>query len=71
MDTESLSPEMLKNCGDVALWDMISGHGGDGRGLDLMILVVFSNLNNSMILRKRNWPCAHKNCKSKASLPRQ
>ena len=27
MDTESLSPEMLKNCGDVALWDMISGRG--------------------------------------------
>ena len=33
-----------------ALRDMVSGHGGDGLGLDLMILVVFSNLNVSMTL---------------------
>jgi len=34
---------------DVALKDMIRGQGGDGLGLDLMILVVFSNLNDSVI----------------------
>ena len=28
----------------------IGGHGGDGLGSDLMILVVFSNLNDCMIL---------------------
>ena len=39
---------MFKNPGDVALRDMVSGHGGGGLGLDLMILVVFSNLNDSM-----------------------
>ena len=27
---ESLSPEMFKNWGDVALRDVVSGHGGDG-----------------------------------------
>ena len=46
---ESLSVEVFKNHGDVALRNMISGHGGVGLGLDLMILLVFSNLNNSMI----------------------
>ena len=34
----------------MALWDVVRGHGGDGLGLDLMILVVFSNLNVSMTL---------------------
>lgn len=34
-------------CGDVALRDMASGHGF---GLDLGTLVVFSNLNDSIIL---------------------
>ena len=33
---------------DVVLKDMVSGCGVDGLGLDLMILVVFSNLNDSM-----------------------
>jgi len=28
--------------GDVALRSMVSGHGGDGLGLDLVILEVFS-----------------------------
>ena len=38
----SLSPEVFKGCGGVALRDVISGHGGGGLGLHLMILVVFS-----------------------------
>lgn len=38
---ESPSPEFIKNCGDVAL--------GDGLGLDLVMLEVFSNLRDSMI----------------------
>ena len=35
--------------GDVALRDKVSGHGGGGLGLDLVILEVVSNLNNSII----------------------
>ena len=35
----SLSQEMFKNCGDVAL--RVSGHGGGELGLDLVILEVF------------------------------
>ena len=31
---------------DVALRDVVSGHGGDGLGLGLVILVVFSNVND-------------------------
>ena len=33
---ESLSLEAFKNCVDVSLWDMVSGHGRDGStvGLD-------------------------------------
>ena len=42
--------EVFKNCGDVALRDVGSGHGGDGLGLDLGILTVFSSLNDSIIL---------------------
>ena len=30
--------------------DMVSGHGGDGLGLDLVILEVFSSLNDPIIL---------------------
>ena len=45
----SLSPEVFENHGHVALRDVVSGHGGGGLGLDLGTLVVFSNLNNSMI----------------------
>ena len=43
---ESPSLKVLKKCGDVALGDMVSGHGGDGLGLDLKILEGFSNLND-------------------------
>jgi len=42
----SLSLEVFQNCGDVALRDVGSGHGG----LDRVILEVLSNLNGSMIL---------------------
>ena len=47
---ESLSLEVFKNHGDVALRDVVSGHGGDGLGLDWMILEVFSNVNDFIIL---------------------
>lgn len=41
---------MFKNHEDVALRDMVSRHGGNGLGSDWMILVVFSYLDDSMIL---------------------
>ena len=41
---------MLKNRGDVALRDVVTGHGGDGLGLDVVILVVFSHLSDSVFL---------------------
>lgn len=44
----SLSLEVLNNHSDVALRDTASGHGRGG--LELDIIVVFSNLHNSMIL---------------------
>ena len=45
---ESLSPEVFKNHGDVALGDMVSVHGGLGLGLG--ILKVFSSTNDHMVL---------------------
>ena len=36
--------EVFKNHGALALRDMVSGHGGDGLGLDLVILEVFPTL---------------------------
>ena len=36
--------------GDVAMRDTISGHGGGGLSLDLMVLDVSSNLNDTMVL---------------------
>ena len=48
-----LSLHVFKSLGDVALRDMISRHGGDGLGLDWMILVVFSNLNDALILNRK------------------
>ena len=47
---ESLSLEVFQNHGDVVLRDMVSEHGGDELGLGLVIIEVFSNLNNSVIL---------------------
>jgi len=41
------SLEVFMNCGDVALRDVVSGHG---LGLDWMILEVISNLSDSVIL---------------------
>ena len=41
---ESPSLEVLKNCGDVALRDVVSEHGGGELGLGFMILVVFPTL---------------------------
>ena len=43
-----MSLEMFRNCGGVALRDVVSGHGGEG--LDLMTSEVFSNLNDSVVL---------------------
>jgi len=47
---ESPLLEGLKNSGNVALRDVVRGHGGDELGLDLVILDLFSNLNDAMIL---------------------
>ena len=46
---ESPSLEVFKNCADVALRDVVSGHGGAGLELDLVILEDFSNLYDSVI----------------------
>jgi len=46
----SPSLEVFKNCGDVALRYVVSGHGGDELGLDWVSLEIFSNLHDSM-----NW----------------
>ena len=45
---EFLSLEVFQNCGVVALGHMVRRHGGNGLGLDLGILEIFSNLNDSM-----------------------
>ena len=45
---ESPSLEVFKNCADVALRDVVSGHGGGELELDWVILVIFSNLKNSI-----------------------
>lgn len=45
----SLSLKVLKNCGDVALRDVGSGHGGPGSGLEV-VLELFSNLSDYMTL---------------------
>ena len=47
---ESLSLEVFKERADVALRDVFSGHGGVGQRFDSMISVVYSDLNDSMIL---------------------
>ena len=45
-----LSMEVFKNHVDVALRDVVSGHGGGGLRLDKVILEGFSSFNDSMIL---------------------
>ena len=47
---ESPSLEVFLNHGDVALRDVVSGHGGDDLELDVMILDIFSSLSDTMIL---------------------
>jgi len=47
---ESLFLEVFKNLGDVALRDVVGGHGGSRLGLELVTLAVFSNLNDFVIL---------------------
>ena len=47
---ESSSQEVFKKCGDAALRDVVSEHGGDGLIVELDDLMVFSKLNDSMIL---------------------
>jgi len=42
---------VLQNHGDVALRDVVRGNGGDGWPTGLGVLVIFSNLNDSMILQ--------------------
>ena len=46
----SPSLEVFQNHGDVALRDVVSGHGGGGLTLDKVILEGFSSFNDSMIL---------------------
>ena len=46
----SPSLEVFQNHGDVALRDVVSGHGSGGLGLDLVDLkYIFSNLNDSIL----------------------
>jgi len=40
--------EVFRNCGDVALRDVVSGHGGDGLMAGLDALRGFSTLNDSV-----------------------
>ena len=47
---ESLSLEVFRKHVDVALRDMVSGHGGDGLTVRLGDLCGFSNLIDSKIL---------------------
>lgn len=47
---ESPSLEVLQDHGDVALEDVVTGHGAGGEGLGLGMLVVFPKLNDSLSL---------------------
>jgi len=44
------NPGVFKQWGDVALRDMVSGHGGMGWHLDWVILVIVSTLIDSVVL---------------------
>ena len=39
----------------MALRDMVSGHGGGGLGLDMMVLEVFSSLHDSKLNYQNVW----------------
>lgn len=43
---EGIAPSWERSCA----WTWLSGHGGDGLGLDRMVLDVLSNLNGSVYL---------------------
>lgn len=43
-------PGDVQECGDVALGEMVGGHGEMGWGLDLVVWQVFSNLNGSLMV---------------------
>lgn len=43
-----ISLEAFEERGDAVLRETVSGHEGDGLRLDLLIIVVVSNLSNSM-----------------------
>ena len=60
---ESPSLEVFQNCGDVALRDVGSGHGGNGLGMDLVILEVFSNRNDPVIQRLQERQISEKCCR--------
>jgi len=47
---ESLFLEVFKKCRDVAMREMVSGHGGDGLTVGLDNLRGLFNLNDSMFL---------------------
>lgn len=42
---------VLKKSRDVVLRDVIRGHDRNGLGWDLVVLVVFSNFSDSVVLR--------------------
>jgi len=51
---KSPSLEVFEEHGDVSLRAMASEHGGDGLMVGKMVLVVFSNVNDSMFLCRYN-----------------
>jgi len=48
---ESVSLEVFKNCEDVALRDVVRGHGVMGWLFDCVVLEVFYDLNDSMVIQ--------------------
>ena len=54
----SPSLQVFKKHGDVSVRETVSGHGGDGLMVGLVIVEVFSNLSNSMVLYQAQ-SCLH------------
>jgi len=50
MILHDLEPGWKQDMKEMALRDVVSGHGGSGLGLDWMISEVFSNCSESMVL---------------------